>query len=361
MGAAGTGGNRARRYGVLVGRRLAITLGLIAGVLVIGAACSDGGVSQERHDELRADVKELKSEVKSLQRETGQLAKQAGGAAEGEHAPVSAATESAGHEAATEDADHEAAPSADTGGHAAEESGEGEHGGAVHWTYAGATGPAAWGELSPEFFACSAGANQSPINLVSTTRVSRAEIVFRYRPTALTVINNGHTLQANVEPGSTIEVDGVSYELAQFHFHAPSEHTVGGKHLDLEMHLVHVAASGDLAVIGVLFNRGAASQALAPMWAVLPASTESQGEVAHFDPRDLLPGDGELYRYSGSLTTPPCSEGVKWMVYQTVASISDAQVQAFDGIVGFNNRPVQPLNAREVLAEIDANLAFSAQ
>ena len=166
---------------------------------MIGAACSDAGVSQERHDELRADVKELKAEVKSLQRETDQLARRAEGAAEGEHAPVSAATESAGHGAA---------PSADTDGHAAEESDRDEHGGAVQWTYAGAAGPAAWGELSPEFFACSTGANQSPINLVSTTRVSRAEIVFRYHPTALTVINNGHTLQANVEPGGSVKSQG---------------------------------------------------------------------------------------------------------------------------------------------------------
>ena len=348
-----------------VGRRLAVTLGLIAGVLMIGAACGDAGVSQERHDELRADVKELKSEVKSLQRETDQLARGAGVAAGDEHAPVSAATEGAGHGAA---------PTADTGGHGAEESGghgaeesdsqaaeeSGDHGGAPHWTYAGETGPAVWGDLSPDFSVCATGVNQSPIDLASTTPAGAVQIVFDYGSTALNVINNGHTIQANVQPGNTIAVDGVPYELAQFHFHAPSEHALGGKHFALEMHFVHVGAFGDLAVVGVLFDQGPASGALAPVWAVLPQDTEAHGEVASFDLARLLPANRAVYRYSGSLTTPPCSEGVKWMMLQTPASASAGQVQAFDDIVGANNRPVQPLNARELLAEVDATLAFSS-
>lgn len=322
--------------------------GLFVAAAVLSTACGGSGVSVETHEELEATVGDLSAEFKELKRDTDRLDREIA-KLDGEHGvAASTATAASGHETAAEESPSDA--TAESGEH-------GESGGAVHWTYAGATGPAAWGELSPEFFACSAGANQSPINLVSSTAVARAEITFSYRPTALTVINNGHSLQANVEPGSTIELDGVPYELAQFHFHAPSEHTVGGKHFAMEMHLVHVSASGDLAVVGVLYDKGAASRALAPMWAVLPAGTESQGEVASFNPRDLLPGDGGVYRYSGSLTTPPCSEGVKWMMYQAVASVSDAQVQAFDDIIGVNNRPVQPLNAREVLAETKATLA----
>ena len=349
-----------------VGKRLAVTLGLIAGVLVIGAACGDAGVSQERHDELRADVTELKSEVKSLQRETGQLARSAGAAAGGEHAPASAASEGAGHGAE---------PTAEGGGHAAEESDghaadesdseaaeeSGDHGDAPHWAYSGEAGPASWGDLSPDFAVCSTGVNQSPIDLASTTPAGTVQIVFDYGSTALNVINNGHTIQANVQRGNTIEVDGVPYELAQFHFHAPSEHAVAGKHFALEMHFVHVGASGDLAVVGVLFDSGPASGALAPVWAVLPHDTEAQGEVASFDLARLLPANRAVYRYSGSLTTPPCSEGVKWMMLQTPASASAGQVQAFGDIIGANNRPVQPLNARELLAEAGAPLAFSAQ
>ncbi len=315
----------------------------------MGAACRDAGVSQESHDELRAEVREVKSEVKGLQREISHVARQSEGAG------------------------HGAAPSGDTGGHAAEDSaaedsgdhgaseGSGDHGGPPRWAYSGTEGPSHWGDLSPDFAVCSSGANQSPIDLASTTPVGAAQIVFNYGSTALTVINNGHTILANVEAGNTITLEGVPYELAQFHFHAPSEHTVAGKHFAMEMHFVHVGASGDLAVVGMLFDRGPVSGPLASVWAVLPSDTELQGEVDGFDLATLLPGDRGVYRYSGSLTTPPCSEGVKWMMLQTPASASADQVQAFDDIIGANNRPVQPVNARELLAETGAELAFSAR
>ena len=170
------------------------------------------------------------------------------------------------------------------------------------------------------------------------------------------MVNNGHTIQADVANGGVIEVDGVPYTLVQFHFHAPSEHTVGGKRFAMETHFVHKSAKGELAVIGVLHEAGDANEALAPLWSALPNTTEEKKPLAKFDLASVLPADRSMYRYAGSLTTPPCTEGVRWQLLQSPTSVSDAQVKAFNAIIKPDARPIQPQKARDVLKEALAKL-----
>ncbi|MGR3310783.1 MAG: carbonic anhydrase [Candidatus Brocadiales bacterium] len=224
----------------------------------------------------------------------------------------------------------------------------------THWGYEGEAGPEAWGELSPDFALCSNGMNQSPIDISGAAKKNLTDIVFDYRLTTLDILNNGHTIQVNYDKGSSIVIDGTGrYKLKQFHFHAPSEHTVNGKHFAMEMHLVHQSDDGELAVVGVLIEDGIYNWSFIPVWDNLPAGS---GEEHHLNNvmvnvKDLLPGNRLYYRYDGSLTTPPCTEGVKWFVLTTPIKLSESQVASFKAIVHNNNRPVQPLNNREVLMD----------
>ena len=224
------------------------------------------------------------------------------------------------------------------------------HGEKAHWGYEGAEGPEAWGKLKPEFAPCSEGKSQSPIDIADASAQDLANIAFSYQPASLDIVNNGHTIQVNYAEGSSIEVDGATYALKQFHFHGPSEHTMKGKHSPLEIHLVHQNASGGLAVVGVMIDSGSGNQALAPVWANLPSESgqERKLEDVKINATDILPDEHLYYRYDGSLTTPPCSEGVKWFVLTKAIEASDEQVAAFNAIIKGNNRPVQPLNRREV-------------
>lgn len=223
--------------------------------------------------------------------------------------------------------------------------------GPVEWSYEGDTGPDNWGNLSEDFAACSTGVEQSPVNVTAEASVNPADIVFNYQPSDLTVVNNGHTIQANYDEGSSIVVDGVPYKLLQFHFHERSEHTIAGEPGDMELHLVHQNDSSDLAVVGVMMNVGAENQALAPVWNNAPAEEGEpvavEGATVNAD--EILPADRSYYRYDGSLTTPPCSEGVIWLVMTNPIEISQEQLGAFQQIHSGNFRPVQPLNEREFL------------
>lgn len=220
---------------------------------------------------------------------------------------------------------------------------------APHWSYEGEGGPEHWGELNPDWALCSTGTEQSPVDIPSAAPLNPADIAFGYDPSHLTILNNGHTIQVNYDPGSTIEVGGKSYELKQFHFHALSEHTVDGAATPMEMHLVHQAADGQYAVVGVFINEGDANAAFEPVWAHLPAEAGDpqmiDGVMVNAD--DLLPGERTYYRYNGSFTTPPCTEGVQWLVMNTDIGLSGEQITAFTEIVDGNYRPVQPLNDRE--------------
>ena len=202
---------------------------------------------------------------------------------------------------------------------------------AKHWDYeGGAGGPDKWASLAPENAVCGTGSTQSPIDIAGTQLGAMGRTNIKWQPAALNVVNNGHTIQADVANGGAIEVDGVPYTLVQFHFHAPSEHTVGGKRFAMETHFVHKSAKGELAVVGVLHDTGAANEALAPIWSALPKTTEEKKAVAKFDLATVLPSDRAMYRYAGSLTTPPCTEGVRWQLSQAPTSVSEVQGNDFN-------------------------------
>jgi carbonic anhydrase len=225
----------------------------------------------------------------------------------------------------------------------------------TRWGYTGDIGPSKWGSLSEAFETCAEGSEQSPIDIAGSRSRDLPEIAFDYQESPLTILNNGHTIEVEYEEGSTIAVDGRRYGLAQFHFHAPSEHQVDGNPLAAEIHLVHRDANGRIAVVGLLVEQGAENQALASAWEHLPAeptAAESiEAEVVDAD--RLLPRERMYYSYRGSLTTPPCTEQVTWLVMTEPIQMSGEQLGALTGIVRTNNRPLQPLGERRILVDRD--------
>ncbi|MFE7835549.1 carbonic anhydrase [Streptomyces sp. NPDC057474] len=224
--------------------------------------------------------------------------------------------------------------------------------GGAHWGYEGADGPANWATLAEDFEACEAGKEQSPIDLdddkAVEAPVSKA-ITIDYRPVTAELVNNGHTVQANVSEGSGIVIDGTSYDLKQFHFHLPSEHTEDGEHAEMEVHFVHANQDGALAVVGVLMEARAGDSAFSDLFAKLPAEEGATERITKsFDLTAFLPGDRDQYRYDGSLTTPPCAEGVKWTVLKEEVPVSPGEVAAYEELFPKSNRPTQPVNDREV-------------
>jgi carbonic anhydrase len=215
----------------------------------------------------------------------------------------------------------------------------------AHWGYEGPHGPQHWGDT----YAACRGAAQSPVDIRQTQpATSGAPIAFDYRASALSVVNNGHTIQVDYEPGSSITVGGTRYELLQFHFHRPAEERVQGRVYPLDAHLVHRAADGTLAVVAVLFNDGAPQPTIDAIWRHLPRTAGEQRTVSNvmINAAGLLPADRSYYAYTGSLTTPPCSENVRWHVLKTPSSVSNLQLHLFP--FPMNARPVQPLNGRVV-------------
>ena len=223
----------------------------------------------------------------------------------------------------------------------------------VCWGYEAANGPDVWASLRPEYDLCSTGIHQSPINIVNPIPAKLPAITFNYQSTSLNIRNTGNTIEVVYPEGSWIEVDGTKYHLLQFHFHAPSEHTVAGNLYDMEMHLVHKSEDGTLAVIGVLIEAGSTNSAFAPFWDYLPSTSDESKQIKEviLNASNLLPSTKHTYRYIGSLTTPPCSEEVKWFVLTTPVEMSQSQIAAFKTILFGNNRPVQPLNDRELLVD----------
>lgn len=240
---------------------------------------------------------------------------------------------------------------------------ETSHGrGPAHWGYGADDGPASWAALSPDYATCASGRAQSPIDLAASTTADRVPTATNYRAAKLRVIrhehvvdviDNGHTIQVNYDEGSNLQLGETGYELKQYHFHAPSEHTIDGRNFPMEMHLVHRSAGGKLAVLGVLIEEGAHNPAFEPVWANLPdeAGKEIHHEHVMVNIDDLLPAEHRMYRYEGSLTTPPCSEDVSWFVAVQLIELSADQIAAFSSIFPGNNRPVQPLNDRTVYVD----------
>ena len=218
---------------------------------------------------------------------------------------------------------------------------------AAHWDYQGDGGPQAWAQLKPDFATCASGKRQSPIDIRDGIKVQLDAVQFDYRPSAFRVIDNGHTVQVNVGAGNFIEVAGRRFELLQFHFHRPSEERVNGRLFDMVVHLVHKDIDGRLAVVAVLLDRGSAQPLVQAVWNNLPL--EKGEEVAArlpLDLNELLPTDRSYYTYMGSLTTPPCSEGVLWMVMKNPVPVSAEQIAIFARLYPMNARPIQSAAGR---------------
>ncbi len=228
----------------------------------------------------------------------------------------------------------------------------------VHWGYAGDDGPTNWASLTPVYALCGEGKNQSPVNIVKSDVAGGKTWKLDYKTTSLKIahtehmddiIDNGHTIQITVDEGSTFTFGDKSYSLKQFHFHTPSEHTIDGKHAPMEMHLVHQGADGALAVVGVLFQEGATPN---PNFdKIITNLPTAKGDSKHITDANLelnvhLPANNYAYHYVGSLTTPPCSEGVQWLVLRDPVQLSKEQIEAFSSRIGPNNRPTQQVNDR---------------
>ena len=220
-----------------------------------------------------------------------------------------------------------------------------------HWGYTGDTGPDHWGELSDAYATCTTGSEQSPINLTKAIHGQKTFLKLDYQTTPLTIKTNGRTIGVDYAPGSTIRLDGERFELKQFHFHAPSEHLENGTPAAMEVHFVHQnPETRAFAVIGVLLKEGTRNTALRQIWDYMPESAGIQTNVQDrsFNAISLFPANTEqFYRYHGSLTTPPCSEVVTWVVMKEAIPVAPMQVDRFIQAIGERNaRPVQPLNRR---------------
>jgi carbonic anhydrase len=219
-----------------------------------------------------------------------------------------------------------------------------------HWGYSGHSGPEHWGEVSEDFSVCSEGRNQSPIDIVAPVQGELPAIELKYSGDTTEVVNNGHAIVVKVSPGSVLVAEGVESELLQFHFHSPSENKIKGEQFPLEVHFVHKSASGDLSALAVMFRSGSAEADLSSIWANLPATGgQSKPLALSMAKLGFIPSDLAYFRFNGSLTTPPCSEGVRWYVLESPSTVSPEQVASFLAIVGENARPQQPLNARIVI------------
>jgi carbonic anhydrase len=218
---------------------------------------------------------------------------------------------------------------------------------ATHWSYGGEGGPARWGQLKPEFATCASGTRQSPIDIRGGIRVDLEPIQFDYRPVPFQVVDNGHTVQANLAPGNAIVVGGRRYELLQFHFHRPSEEAINGRQSEMVAHLVHKDPEGRLAVVAVLLDQGKAHPMVQLVWNSLPLEqTETVQSPVPIDMNLMLPDDRRYFTYMGSLTTPPCSEGVRWLVLKQPATLSADQIAVFARLYPMNARPLQQAAGR---------------
>jgi carbonic anhydrase len=217
-----------------------------------------------------------------------------------------------------------------------------------HWSYEGETGPANWGR-KPEWAACGNGNRQSPIDLRDGMKVDLEQIVFDYKPSAFNVVDNGHTVQVTVGPGNYISLQNRSFELLQFHFHRPSEERINGKGFEMVVHLVHKDADGKLAVVAVLLERGKAQSMIQTVWNNLPLEkNDVVTPSVVLDVSELLPARRDYFTYMGSLTTPPCSEGVLWLVMKQPVEASPAQMAIFSRLYPFNARPIQAHSGRVI-------------
>ncbi len=216
------------------------------------------------------------------------------------------------------------------------------------WSYAGETGPERWSGLHPSFARCGGGNRQSPINIRGGIEVELEPIGFDYRPVGFTVLDTGHTVRVEPAPGNALSVMGRRYELVELHFHRPAEERVDGRQFDMSLHLVHRDPEGRQAVVAILLDRGGvAHPAIQSIWNSLPLDrNEALASPVPLDPSDLLPATRGYYTYMGSRTTPPCDEGVVWMVMKEPVPLSVEQIAIFSRLYPMNARPLQALGGR---------------
>ena len=216
----------------------------------------------------------------------------------------------------------------------------------AHWDYEGEMGPEHWGK---EFPTCGKGKSQAPLNIKGPFEKVRFNVVPDYKPGPLKIVNNGHTIQVNVVPGSKLRIDGKAFDLLQFHFHRPSEEHINGKPSAMVIHFVHKNDSGELAVLGVLLQEGNENPGIKTLWSYAPPKEgpEVAPDNVAFNPTNLLPREMEFFHYDGSLTTPPCTEKVKFFILKSQVNISKDQVTQFP--FKMNARPIQALNDRKIL------------
>ncbi len=227
----------------------------------------------------------------------------------------------------------------------------------AHWGYAGSEGPDYWGDLSPANVDCKIGKRQSPIDIQLQSPnfgISDAGIYLDYNDVNLDIVNNGHTIQVNISGNNEALINGKKYKLLQFHFHAPSEHTINSNHIPMEAHLVHIAADGELAVIGVLMKEGEENSFISKIFNHMPADSHKghnkvKSSKLKVNTNDILPASKEHWHYMGSLTTPPCTQIVEWYLLKEPISISSAQLAQFHKLYNGNARPTLPLNKRVIL------------
>ncbi|MGH8851411.1 MAG: carbonic anhydrase [Casimicrobiaceae bacterium] len=222
------------------------------------------------------------------------------------------------------------------------------------WSYSGATGPAKWGKLGKDFALCAQGKTQSPIDIpdAGARKGDLSPLLFNYQASPLRITDNGHTIEVDYAPGSSISVNGKHYELVQFHFHKPSEEKVSGKGHEMEVQLVHRGKDGKLAVVAVFLDEGKENPLIKTLWSHQPQAKDKPTVVdaVKINALDLLPRDKGYYTFAGSLTTPPCSEKVTWFVLKTPVQLSADQIAHFGKTYPTNARPVQELNARDIQA-----------
>jgi carbonic anhydrase len=225
---------------------------------------------------------------------------------------------------------------------------------AESWGYTGDTQPENWSTLSPDFQACKNGKEQSPVDLPDAVDLGSKDLAIDYKTSPLVLVNNGLTLRADYAPGSTITLDGQPYDLIQFHFHTPSEHLIAEKPYAMELHLVHRNQAGALAVIGLFIEAGKQNPIVQKIWDVMPDQPNTEKAVRELlvNADRLLPKNRSFYRYQGSLTTPPCSEGVAWIVMREPIALSSKQIARFQQLFDHNARPVQPMNQRSLRSSL---------
>lgn len=257
--------------------------------------------------------------VRRVQRQRGITPAEAAAAADAGHAP-DAASASDGHDA--------------------------------HWAYDGEFAPYRWGDLKSGYALCKSGTRQSPIDIRNPVVSDVEPIQFHYEDAPLKVSNNGHTIEVEVAPGSFILHAGARYELVQFHFHTPSEERINGRTFDMVAHLVHKSAQGRLAVVAVLLTAGREQATLQQIWSAMPGTANRTRERLDvmINAAKLLPADPAFYSFMGSLTTPPCTEGVQWLVMKTPVEISREQISHFAALYPMNARPLQASNDRLIKA-----------